>query len=152
MGQVSVGILESELMNDFLGELTLLGAALAVATIIGMVASTGIGRMVRRRIYGLEPDEIRGLLETREATLHGIREGLLAFDADKRVSLCNDAAARLLGLASPDEAIGKELDDLVDTDLDSLLANRRVPMGKRCPSGSFSQVSGCSWPAPRPYA
>ena len=133
MGQVSVGILESELMNDFLGELTLLGAALAVATIIGMVASTGIGNMVRRRIYGLEPDEIRGLLETREATLHGIREGLLAFDANKRVSLCNDAAARLLGLASPDEAIGKALDSLVDADLDSLLASSSGADGEEMP-------------------
>jgi two-component system CitB family sensor kinase len=100
MGQVSVGILESDLRADFMGDITGFLLALGGATVVGVVAATGVARIVRRRIFGLEPEEIRGLLETREATLHGIREGMLALDEEGRVSLCNDSAARLLGLAS----------------------------------------------------
>ncbi|WP_240482441.1 ATP-binding protein [Microbacterium sediminis] len=125
MGQVSVGILESDLRADFLGDITVVLVALGAATVLGVVASTAIARLVRRRIYGLEPEEIRGLLETQEATLHGIREGLIAFDAEGRVSLCNDAAARLLDLASPDSAIGVAAGDLLDDDLAGLIDDAR---------------------------
>ena len=107
MGQVSVGILESALREDFLGDITGFLLALGAATVVGVVAATGVARIVRRRIYGLEPDEIRGLLETREATLHGIREGMLALDERGDVSLCNDSAARLLVILSAARKLGR---------------------------------------------
>lgn len=122
MGQVSVGILESALREDFLGDITGFLLALGAATVVGVVAATGVARVVRRRIYGLEPDEIRGLLETREATLHGIREGMLALDEHGDVSLCNDSAARLLGLDAPADAIGRPASELLD-DLTTLVAD-----------------------------
>lgn len=122
MGQVSVGILESALREDFFGDITGFLLALGAATVVGVVAATGVARIVRRRIYGLEPDEIRGLLETREATLHGIREGMLALDDHGDVSLCNDSAARLLGLDSPAEAVGRPASELLD-DLTVLIAD-----------------------------
>ena len=130
MGQVSVGILESELRADFLGEMTGFSIALGAATVIGVVAATFTARMVRRRIYGLEPEEIRGMLETREATLHGIREGLIAFDEEGRVSLCNDAAARLLGLDSPSGVVGTAVDELLEQDLAALVDQVRHDGGE----------------------
>lgn len=114
IGQVSVGILESALHADLLGDITGFLFALGIATVIGVVAATGVARMVRRRIYGLEPDEIRSLLETREATLHSIREGMLALDEQGRISLCNDAAARLLSLPNPAQAVGRAASELLD--------------------------------------
>ncbi|MDQ0641846.1 ATP-binding protein [Microbacterium murale] len=114
IGQVSVGILESALREDFMGDIAGFLLALGVATVIGVIAATGVARMVRRRIYGLEPDDIRGLLETREATLHGIREGMLALDEQGVVSLCNDAAARLLGMSGPADAVGRPASELLD--------------------------------------
>ncbi len=139
IGQVSVGILWSDLRADFAGDITGFLLALGAATVIGVIAATGVARMVRRRIYGLEPEEIRGLLETREATLHGIREGMLALDEDGRVSLCNDAAARLLGLATPAEATGRIASDLLDdlthviaeADADDDASQRLVLSGER---------------------
>ena len=125
MGQVSVGILESALREDFLGDITGFLLTLGAATVVGVIAATGVARIVRRRIYGLEPDEIRSLLETREATLHGIREGMLALDERGDISLCNDSAARLLGLDSPAEAIGKPASELLD-DLTMLIADSHV--------------------------
>ena len=117
MGQVSVGILESELRADFLGNLSGLLVALVVAAVIGVVGSAWIGRLIRRRIYGLEPDEIRAMLETREAMLHGIREGLVAVDDAGRIVLMNDAAARLLGVPDPAAVLGSEVHAVLDTEL-----------------------------------
>ncbi len=127
MGQVSVGILESELRADFLGGLGGLLAALAVAALAGVVGSAWIGRVIRRRIYGLEPDEIRGMLETRQAMLHGIREGLVAVDERDRLVLVNDAAARLLEIAEPDAVLGRPVADVVDPELAGVIAAGQEP-------------------------
>lgn len=123
MGQVSVGILESELREDFLGGLWGLLAALVVAAAVGVVGSAWIGRVIRRRIYGLEPDEIRAMLETREAMLHGIREGLVAVDDAGRIVLMNDAAARLLDIDEPDAALGSPVEDVLDRELARFIAS-----------------------------
>lgn len=123
MGQVSVGILESELRADFLGSLTLLLVALVVAAVIGVIGATWVARLIRRRIYGLEPEEIRAMLETREAMLHGIREGLVAVDDAGRVVLVNDAAARLLDLDDPDAVLGRAVDEVLDPELARFIAS-----------------------------
>ena len=39
-----------------------------------------LAQHLKRRTFGLELDEIAQLLQEREATLHGIREGVIAFD------------------------------------------------------------------------
>ncbi len=76
---------------------------LAVALAAGAVASWLLARRLKRKTFGLELDEIARLLQEREATLHGIREGVIAFDPSGRVSVVNDEARRLLGdLRRPD--------------------------------------------------
>lgn len=123
IGQVSVGILESELQEDFLGGLGFLLLALVAAAVIGVLGSAWIARVIRRRIYGLEPDEIRAMLETREAMLHGIREGLVAVDDSGRIVLMNDAAARLLDIADPDAVLGRPVDAVLDRELARFIAS-----------------------------
>ncbi|GAA1801667.1 hypothetical protein GCM10009749_07210 [Agromyces neolithicus] len=123
MGQVSVGILESELRADFLDGLAVLLIALVAAAVIGVVGSAWIGRVIRRRIYGLEPDEIRAMLETREAMLHGIREGLVAVDDDGRILLMNDAAARLLDVPDAEAVLGERVDEVLDAELARFIAS-----------------------------
>src|ERR1700730_13697353 len=51
-----------------------------------------------RRPLALQPDETAGVLEERESSLQGIREGALATDADGRITLANEEVRRLLGL------------------------------------------------------
>ncbi|MGQ7298185.1 ATP-binding protein [Quadrisphaera sp. KR29] len=100
LGAVSVGIVESELADDFTEDVPWLAAWLGGAAVLGSVGSYLLTRLVRRRIMGLEPDEIARLLQAREAMLHGIREGVLAVDERGRVVLVNDEACRLLDLDS----------------------------------------------------
>ena len=62
------------------------------------------------RPSGLEPLEITGLVEHRDATLHGIREGMVAVDLAGTVTLVNDVARSLLRL--PHDAVGRHVADL----------------------------------------
>ena len=118
IGQVSVGILESDLRSAYLADIGWLGVTLGAAAMIAMVLSTGVGYLIRRRIYGLEPDEIKAMLDTRDATLHGIGDGIVVLDPTRTVVLCNDAALRLLGRTEADSPVGRQLSDVLALDLD----------------------------------
>jgi two-component system, CitB family, sensor kinase len=111
VGAVSVGIaydsVRSRLMSAVRGLLLYAGAALAV----GALAAFVVSRRLQRRTHGLAFADISALLDEREAMLHGIREGVVAFDRNGRVRLVNDEAQRLLGLG-PD-ATGRDLDEVL---------------------------------------
>jgi two-component system, CitB family, sensor kinase len=121
IGAASVGILESELADDLREDVPFVVGWLGGAALLGTVGSALLARMVRRRIYGLEPDEIARLLEAREAMLHGIREGVLAVDVRGRVALANDEAVRLLGLDA--DPTGRPAHEVLDPALLPLLAD-----------------------------
>jgi sensor histidine kinase regulating citrate/malate metabolism len=71
---------------------------LGIASLLGVVGSLLLARRVKRQTLGLEPREIAGLVEQREALLHGIKEGVLAVDLAHRITMVNDEAAHLLGI------------------------------------------------------
>ena len=106
IGIVSVGFL-NKLMND-LGRFALY---LLVAVAFGVAGSLLLTRHLKRQTFGLEPQEIATLLEQREASLHGIREGTVATDLEGRITLINDEARRLLRL--PEQLEGRPLLDVL---------------------------------------
>ena len=109
IGEVSVGIKESSVSAALAAELPTYAGWLAVALAAGALASWLLARRLKRRTFGLELEAIARLLQEREATLHGIREGVIAFDQHDRVSMVNDEATRLLSpVALP---IGSRLED-----------------------------------------
>ena len=83
---------------------------LGLATAIGIGGSLLVARRVKRQTLGLEPAEIAGLAEHRDAMLHGIREGVVGLDLQGRVTLVNDEAIRLLRI--PGDALGRTLAEL----------------------------------------
>ena len=108
---------------------------LGVASVLGLGGSLLLSRRVKRQTLGLEPVEITGLVEHREAMLHGLKEGVVALDNQHRVTLLNDSARDLLGL--PFDGIGRTLTELdVDPVLGRALAeesgeDRMVLVGDR---------------------
>jgi two-component system CitB family sensor kinase len=123
VGEVSVGIPESSVSSALWRELPSFGVWFAIALGIGALASWGLARRLKHRTFGLELDEIARLLQEREATLHGIREGVVAFDKEGRINVINDEAHRLLHL--PVNAVGRRLDDVLpDGRLRDVLAGR----------------------------
>ncbi|CRK56076.1 Signal transduction histidine kinase CitA regulating citrate metabolism [Alloactinosynnema sp. L-07] len=83
---------------------------LGIATALGVVGSFWLAWWVKRQTLGLEPAEITGLVEHREAMLHGIREGVVGLDPQHRITLVNDQARTLLSL--PDRVVGSAVADL----------------------------------------
>ena len=53
---------------------------LGIALVLGVVGSWLLARRIKRQTLGLEPSEIAGLAEHREAMLYGIAEGVIALD------------------------------------------------------------------------
>ena len=83
---------------------------LGLASAIGIGGSLLVARRVKRQTLGLEPAEITGLVEHRDAMLHGIREGVVGLDLRGRVTLISDEAIRLLRI--PGDALGRTLEEL----------------------------------------
>src|SRR5690606_15558251 len=83
---------------------------LGIATSLRAAASVWLAWWVKKQTLGLEPGEIVGLVEHREAMLHGIKEGVVGLDQQHRVTLINDQAATLLSL--PADAVGRHVEEL----------------------------------------
>jgi two-component system, CitB family, sensor kinase len=98
IGMVSVGYPAATVWSEVLGELPAVALIMALGLAFGLAGSVVLSRHLKRETFGLEPWEIAGLLEEREASLQGIREGALATDRDGRITLANAEALRLLGL------------------------------------------------------
>ena len=81
---------------------------LTAALLLGIGASVLLARRWKRLTLGLEPEELAGLVQEQEAVLHGIGEGVLAVDAQQRVTVANDEVRRLLGTpAEPGSPLGR---------------------------------------------
>lgn len=141
IGTVSVGILEAELRADLYDDLPGLILWLIGAVLVGTLGAVWVSRLVWRRIYRLEPEQIASLLETREAMLHGIGEGLVAVDDRERIAVVNDQAARLLDLGT--DVVGRPAAEVLEPSLLALLrdagdasdrmllADERILLGQR---------------------
>ena len=113
IGVVSVGVLESKLAADLADVIPSLVAWLTAAAFLGVLGAVVVTRLVRRRIFGLEPEEIAELLQTRDAMLHGVREGVVALDSRGRLALVNDEAMRLLDLTA--DPTGRAATEVLET-------------------------------------
>ena len=133
VGAASVGILESHLTADLREDVPALVGWLSGAALLGTAGSLLVARTLRRRIFGLEPEEIARLLQTREAMLHGIREGVLAVGAAGRVEVVNDEARRLLGLTG--DPTGSLAEAVLDASIVPLLRTGRTVVDEPVLSG-----------------
>ncbi len=111
VGLVSVGVLERKISDALVADLPVVLIPPLLGLLLGAIGSVLLARRVKRQTFGLEPNEIAGLLEQREAMLHGIREGTVATDTAGRVTLVNDEARRLLDL--DEHVVGRTLVDAV---------------------------------------
>ncbi|MEV6596564.1 sensor histidine kinase [Actinoplanes sp. NPDC051346] len=109
IGLIIVGRTYPTLVDQLADALANLLTYLVLGTVLGAGGSLLLARRVKRQTLGLEPGEIVGLVEHREAMLHGIKEGVIGTDPAHRVTLANDEAIRLLGM--PADAVGRSLHD-----------------------------------------
>jgi two-component system, CitB family, sensor kinase len=111
VGEVSVGIMESDVDAELWREVPGFALYTGIALLVGLAASLLLARRLKRTTFGLELHEFATLLQEREAMLHGIREGVLGVDAQGRLTVANDEARRLLDLGTG--GIGRPLSELL---------------------------------------
>ncbi|MCK6081244.1 sensor histidine kinase [Microbacterium sp. EYE_5] len=111
IGSVSVGVLESELAADVQSRLPWLLLALGGSAVVGVFGAAGVAALIRRRILGLEPEQIAELVGERETMLHRLSEGVVRVDRDGVVASANDAAVRLLGAGA---LVGERAADVLE--------------------------------------
>jgi two-component system CitB family sensor kinase len=110
IGTVMVGEQAPSIWQRLRGASSYLAIYLGIACVLGLLGSWLLARRIKRQTLGLEPREIAGLAEHREAMLYGLAEGVVALDPHLRVTLVNDVGRRLLDL--PENAVGRNLGDL----------------------------------------
>ncbi|MCW3843151.1 ATP-binding protein [Micromonospora yasonensis] len=110
LGVVVVGEESPTWSQRLVGASSYLLTYLGIACGLGVVGSWLLARRIKRQTLGLEPREIAGLAEHREALLHGIAEGVIALDPQHRVTLVNSVGRRLLDL--PEHCLGRSLAEL----------------------------------------
>lgn len=110
VGLVSVGITTQKVADYLAGQVIALLGVCALALGVAATGSALISRRLRRLTLGLGPAEITSMYEHHDAVLHAIREGLLIFDRQRRLTLINDEARRLLGIVG--EVHGRHASEL----------------------------------------
>ncbi len=110
VGQVSVGIVEARVAEAVRAQILVIVLYSTIALVVGALVALAMTQALRRATFGLQPAEIGSLLQDREAMLHGIREGVIGFDAKQRITLINDEARRLMHLAG--SLVGRSVADV----------------------------------------
>ncbi len=110
LGTVMIAVDFPSVWERLRGASSYLLTYVGIALVLGLLGSWLLARRIKRQTLGLEPREIAGLAEHREAMLYGIAEGVIALDPQHRITLVNDVARRLLDL--PEHSVGVSLSDL----------------------------------------
>ncbi|MCU1538625.1 MAG: signal transduction histidine kinase regulating citrate/malate metabolism [Humibacillus sp.] len=110
LGTVMIAVHMPSALDRLQGASAYLPTYLGIALGVGGLGSWLLARRIKRQTLGLEPAEITGLAESREAMLFGLAEGVVALDTNERITLVNNVAQRLLDL--PEHAVGMHLDGL----------------------------------------
>lgn len=98
IGTVSVGIAQSTIDRDVLGRVAQVTGPTLVAVLVGVVIAGLVTARLRRRLYGLGPDEMLALVQAHQAMTEGVRDGVVGIDVAGRIAVVNSEAQRLLDL------------------------------------------------------
>lgn len=85
----------------------------AIGILMSVIAAVSIANYFKRSIFGLEPEQIAQLFKERNATLESVREGIIALNADGRITTFNRAAVETLGLQDAMPLAGKHIAEVL---------------------------------------
>ncbi|WP_445269937.1 sensor histidine kinase [Streptomyces sp. DSM 41634] len=98
VGLVSSGITVRAISDRLGAQLSALAWVAAAALALGGVGTYVVNARLRRHTHGMNAAELSRMYDYHQAALHGVREGLLMLDGQRRITLINDAGRELLGL------------------------------------------------------
>ncbi|SFY26456.1 SpoIIE family protein phosphatase/ATP-binding protein [Streptomyces atratus] len=121
-GVVSVGVTVESVNSVADRSIPLSAGAAVVALALTTGGAALLSRRLSRQTHGLGATEMTRMYEHHDAVLHAVREGVLIVGADRRLTLANDEARRLLDL--PPDAEGRAVAELgLDPDTADLLVS-----------------------------
>ncbi|MGM9919853.1 MAG: PAS domain-containing protein, partial [Bhargavaea sp.] len=109
VGVVSVGILNDSVQTLIEQRARSLWLTLGLILLIGIIGAVAISNYIKRLLGNKEPEEISDLYSRQEAILQSTHEGILATDANGRITLINTAASQILN-GSPEMVQGGSID------------------------------------------
>ncbi|MET9885511.1 sensor histidine kinase [Streptomyces sp. NPDC006430] len=98
IGMVSAGITVRAVSARLAEQLAVLAWVAVGALALGGVGTYVVNARLRRHTHGMNASELSRMYDYHQAALHGVREGLLMLDGQRRITLINDAGRELLGL------------------------------------------------------
>ncbi|MFK3939911.1 DcuS/MalK family sensor histidine kinase [Alkalihalobacillus sp. NPDC078783] len=114
IGVVVVGILTDHINAAVYRSQLMVWIGGLLGLLAGLIGAILLARKIKRSMQNLEPLEIVELLETREAMLSSVQEGIIAVDAEGKIILLNDAATRILKKAGKaDSILDKDMNDVL---------------------------------------
>ncbi|PLT28757.1 DcuS/MalK family sensor histidine kinase [Peribacillus deserti] len=127
IGAVAVGIMLEEVNDAVSKGRQVIYAGMIFGVAAGILGAVLLARKIKSILFGLEPEEIAGLLEERIAMLQSAKEGIIAVDAEGRIKLVNKEGNRLLQSAGiSGDLIGRKIDTFMpDLGLSNILNSGR---------------------------
>ncbi|MFF8263585.1 ATP-binding protein [Streptomyces virginiae] len=98
VGLVSAGITVRAISDRLGAQLSALVWVAGGALALGGAGTYVVNARLRRHTHGMNAAELSRMYDYHQAALHGVREGLLMLDGQRRITLINDAGRELLGL------------------------------------------------------
>ncbi|PWK71079.1 sensor histidine kinase regulating citrate/malate metabolism [Streptomyces sp. CG 926] len=99
IGLVSAGITVRAISDRLATQLSALAWVAGGALALGGVGTYVVNARLRRHTHGMNAAELSRMYDYHQAALHGVREGLLMLDGQRRITLINDAGRELLALS-----------------------------------------------------
>ncbi|WNF35001.1 DcuS/MalK family sensor histidine kinase [Bacillaceae bacterium IKA-2] len=115
IGVVVVGVLLEDVKSTVTDNRAILIIGTFLSFLIGIIGAIFLSKKIKDILFGMEPAEIAKLLEERSAMLHYAREGIVAVDLDRKITLINSEGERLFKKINHCQGyyLGKEIDEIL---------------------------------------
>lgn len=119
VGAVLVGLLNDTVYKELGTHILFIKITLILGLLIGIVSAAILANLIKKTIFGLEPEEIALLLGQRNLILQSLNNGILAVDKEGKIILFNKIAKDIFDLK--DEDIGKNISVLNSSYTDEMI-------------------------------
>jgi two-component system, CitB family, sensor kinase len=109
IGVVSVGFLANEIEDRIAADMRSNFLLMVGIAGLGLLGAFWIAKRFKRAILGLEPHEIARRLQEKDAILQSMHEGLVAVNAQGRITLANAGARRFLSGSEGQDPAGQDI-------------------------------------------
>ncbi|MFD2925610.1 DcuS/MalK family sensor histidine kinase [Halobacillus naozhouensis] len=95
VGAVSVGVLLNKVNRAVNRSKQIIYVGVGLGVVVGIIGALFLANRVKKVLFGLEPYEIAGIMQERNAMIESVREGILAINQNREIIIANAEATRM---------------------------------------------------------